>query len=112
MYTPKAIVATVAVMAGLAAAQNVTDPPTTFTLDSQYPGCVATVNSECGIGCSSIVVLSEKKNCDQVADIVTKPACNGTVSFDLTPGHLISAFFEEDLCRSSCILVGGSCKSQ
>lgn len=112
MYTPKAIVATVAVMAGLASALNVTYPPTNFTLESQYPGCVSTVTSECGIGCEAIAVLSATKNCDQIGEIVTKPACSGgIVSIDLRAGALTSAFFESGTCRASCIFDGGSCHS-
>jgi hypothetical protein len=67
------------------------------------------VSTECGTGCSTTSILSETQNCDQIGDYATGTACNGTVTFDLTAGDLLSAVFISGGCRASCILVGGSC---
>lgn len=104
MYTPHVLVATVAVMAGMTAAVS-----TNFTLDSYYPGCVASVVSECDLGCSAIAVFSDTKNCDEIGKVVTQPACNGTVSVDLTEGKPTTITYKQGQCKAACTLYGGSC---
>jgi hypothetical protein len=105
MHAPNALIATLAVMVGVAYASTA---KTTFTLTDGNPGCVASVTSECNLGCSSIVFLDEDKSCSNLTDSITRPACNGKVTIDSTALPVVARFVEDE-CEAECIVNGTTC---